>query len=257
MKFFQGEINETNEKAKGTINTAGLGQRLIRGANVTLFAVREASQGHDLYVMVDKYLQNKLTTSKAFHHSLRRVAYQGNAPQNNFRRIIAAPVPSGEFCAYTVNYCTESSSDLSLDYVIALLNSKILEWWFRLGSSNAHANEYQMNDLPIPSVSDMSDAIDWRTSFQRGEWTIVEDELRLMCAVPGLVPSSVVEAIEAMSRRIQEIEGRRTLATRAERSTLLPVSAAIQDSIDKVLFHCYGLSEDDARYIEMRLTEML
>jgi len=34
-------------------------------------------------------------------------------------------------------------------------------------------------------------------------------------------------------------------------------SQPIQDAIDAVLFRCYGLSEDDAGYVEARLKEML
>jgi hypothetical protein len=45
--------------------------------------------------------------------------------------------------------------------------------------------------------------------------------------------------------------------SRSERSRLAPESQPIQDAIDAVLFRCYGLSEDDARYVEARLTEML
>ena len=257
VKFFQGEINETNEKARGTINTEGQGQRVIRGANVTLFAVRDASQGHDLYVMVDRFLKCKSPRSKAHHYRMRRVAYQGNAAQNNFRRIIAAPVSSGEFCAYTVNYCTESSSNLSLDFLIALLNSNILEWWFRLGSSNAHANEYQMNDLPIPCSTSHPSVIDWRSSFQHSEWNALGYTLRRACTAPGYLPNSVAEAIEAMSKRIQDIEARRKLAGRADRSSLDTESQPIQEVINEVLYRYYGLSEDDAQYIEERLGNML
>ena len=256
VEFFQGEINETNEKAKSTINTEGLGQRLVRGANVTLFAVRDASQGHDLYLTVDKFLKGKSSNSKAYHHKSRRVAYQGNAPQNNFRRIIAAPVDPGKFCAYTVNYCTDNSSKLSLDVVLALLNSKILEWWFRLGSSNAHANEYQMNGLPVPSVSDDFGVIDWLAPFELEDWTTLQERLAV-AATPGYMPESVTDAIAKMSQRIQEIESNRILKSRSERSRLARESQPIQDAIDRVLFRCYGLSEDDAQYIEKRLTEML
>ena len=257
MKFYQGEINETNETAEGTINITGLGQRLVRGANVTLYAAREASQGHDLYLAVDKFLQGKSPNSKAYHHKLQRVVYQGNAPQNNFRRIIAAPVGPGEFCAYTVNYCTESSSNLALDLLLALLNSKILEWWFRLGSSNAHANEYQMNGLPVPRVSINHTSASGLFLSQTEDWTDVQEKLQLECGTPGEMPDSVAETIGRMSRRIQDIEARRQLATRSERSSLSPEGQSIQDAIDKVLFRCYGLSQDDAHHIEKRLTEML
>ena len=257
VKFFQGEINETNEKARGTINTEGRGQRLIRGASVTLFAVREASQGQDLYVAIDRFLQGKSPASKAHHYKLRRIAYQGNAPQNNFRRIIAAPVASGEFCAYTVNYCTELSSSLPLNLLIALLNSKILEWWFRLGSSNAHANEYQINELPIPYLSAETTMENWLDSLKLENWETVATNLRDGCGAPGSMPNSVAKTLEAMSSRIQQIEGVRVLKNRSERSRLAPESQPIQDAIDKVLFRCYGLSDDDAQYIEKRLKEML
>lgn len=38
---------------------------------------------------------------------------------------------------------------------------------------------------------------------------------------------------------------------------LAPESQPIQEAIDAVLFRCYGLSEDDAHYVERRLKEML
>ena len=60
-----------------------------------------------------------------------------------------------------------------------------------------------------------------------------------------------------MSRRIQKIEAKRVLKNRSERSRLAPQSQPIQDAIDAVLFRCYGLSEDEAKYIEKRLKEML
>jgi len=60
-----------------------------------------------------------------------------------------------------------------------------------------------------------------------------------------------------MSRKIQEIEARRILKNRSERSHLAPESQPIQDAIDAVLFRCYGLTEDEGRYITRRLREML
>ena len=58
-------------------------------------------------------------------------------------------------------------------------------------------------------------------------------------------------------RRIQEIEAERVLKSRSERSHLAPESQEIQDVIDAVLFRVYGLTDDEARYIERRLKEML
>jgi len=51
-------------------------------------------------------------------------------------------------------------------------------------------------------------------------------------------------------------EPSRTLTPRAREPAHLP-GRQVQDAIDAVLFRCYGLSEDDARYIDQRLKEML
>jgi hypothetical protein len=69
------------------------------------------------------------------------------------------------------------------------------------------------------------------------------------------MPKSAVDAIAGMSHRIQKIEAKRVLKNRSERSQLAPQSQPI--AIDAMLFRCYGLSEEDARYIEKRVQEML
>jgi len=71
------------------------------------------------------------------------------------------------------------------------------------------------------------------------------------------MPKSVQEAMTEMSRQIQKIEAARVLKNRSERSRLAPESQPIQDAIDKVLFRCYGLSDEEAEYISRRLQEML
>ena len=60
-----------------------------------------------------------------------------------------------------------------------------------------------------------------------------------------------------MSCRIQEIESKRVLKNRAERSHLAAESQPIQDAIDTVLFRCYGLFESEASYIVQRLRDMM
>ena len=71
------------------------------------------------------------------------------------------------------------------------------------------------------------------------------------------MPMVVADALEELSRQIQEIEVKRVLKNRSERARLALASQPIQDAIDRVLFRCYGLSEDDGKYIQERLKEML
>lgn len=110
-EFFQGEVNETNERAKGnlTLNPDD-GKLVTRGASVCLYILRDASQGEDLFLRVDKFLDGKGEHTKAFHHQYPRIGVQESSPQNNFRRVISAFIPAGQFCNHKVNYLPEHTS---------------------------------------------------------------------------------------------------------------------------------------------------
>ena len=97
----------------------------------------------------------------------------------------------------------------------------------------------------------------WERLISNGQWSELGAQLSLACADPGVLPKSAAETIADMSRRIQKIETKRVLKNRSERSRLAPESQPIQDAIDTVLFRYYGLSEEEAQYIENRLEEML
>jgi len=103
-EFFQGEVNETNERARGTlVEDASRGTLVTRGACICLYVTRPASQGTDLYLDVPRFLQGRGSDTKAYHHQHRRIGLQESCPQNNFRRIIAAIIPRGEFWVVSPN----------------------------------------------------------------------------------------------------------------------------------------------------------
>jgi len=254
---FQGEVNETNERAKDNLTEAKTSPLILRGSNVCMYAVRDASQGEDLRLNVKKFLAGKDRSSKAFAFERERVGFQRSSPQNNFRRIIACRIPKGNFCLDTVSFVTDESSKIELDLLVAFLNSKIMEWYFRLGSTNSKVYEYQYNALPVPTLTEAACKADWRSVYEKEDWERLCDLLCKACSEPGLIPKPVADALAEMSRRVQGIEAKRVLKNRSERSRLAPESQPIQDAIDAVLLRCYGLSEEEARYIEKRLEEML
>lgn len=256
VQLVEGEVHTTSHK-EFLSDDKHVGPLVLRGASVSLYALREASQGESLYLNIEEYLQKKSANSKAYHHRLNRIGFQRSAPQNNFRRLIAAPIPVGNFCFESIKYVTTKATQMDLNLFMSLMNSQILDWYFRLGSTNASINEYQFNQLPIPIVSKDEIDVDWRPLIASGKWSDLSDMLSSVCKKPGIMPKNVGEAITEMCRRIQEIEARRVLKNRSERSHLSSDSQPIQDTIDKVLFRCYGLSDDDAQYIEGRLKEML
>ncbi len=260
-EFFQGEVNETNERKKGTLVQSGAGQLVIRGAAICLYVSRPASQGEDLYLNVPAFLTEKGPETKAFHHKYRRIGLQESSPQNNFRRIIAALVEPGEYFNHTVNYCTERSATLDLRYILTILNSLFADWYFRLGSTNAHVSQYQLNNLPCPhfgdTVSSKDDAI---AKAAIGHLLAHRPDKALAAIRPLTVTAAfspvVVDVIVNAVEKIIEAEAGRGEISRSDRSALSPAAQPFQDFIDDVFFLLAGLTAAEVATLKTSYREM-
>jgi hypothetical protein len=257
---YQGEVNETTDGKKGNISTSPAdGPLILRGANVCLYALRQASQGQAIYLRQARYLQGKRSSAKAYHFRQNRAAFQRNAPQNNFRRLIACFIPAGHFCCDTVSYFPESESRLPLPLLIALFNSKLLDWYFRLGSTNSKVNDYQVRNLPVPAfglrAGNLAPLPGLEKWLARGR---IEDVFRQVAPSLATPPFSavVVDAILRVARRISRIEAERGDIGRSERSSLA-AAQPYQDLLDRMLYRMAGLSDDEAAGLEARLARML
>jgi hypothetical protein len=255
---YQGEVNETTDGKRGFVSYKTKdGPEILRGAHIGLYALREASQGEAIYLREAKFLEGKPDSAKARHHEQPRIGWQESSAQNNFRRVIAAPIPAKRFCNHKINYVPGLEMKLDYDMVLALLNSVIYDWFFRLSSTSASVSHYQIIKLPAPTIVDGPKISGWRELMNKDHWERLREILMNAFAVPGEMPSETAAAITALSRRIQEIEARRVLKHRADRSRLAEESQPLQDVIDSILFRCYGLSDEEGRYVTLRLREML
>ncbi len=261
-EFFQGEVNETNERAKGNISyDEADGQLVVRGAGICLYVLRPASQGKDFYVVTKRFLCNRDPGSKAFHHQHARVGVQESSPQNNFRRIIATFIPAGEFCNHTVNYCPAHRSQIDLRLLLCLLNSKLAEWYFRLGSTNAHVSHYQLANLPMPKFADgiPSNARQRDAVLRKLSAGQVDAAFELLHPLLADAPFDPLlrDALIAAVDRITDLEQRRGEISRTARSALAPTAQPFQDFIDRILFQMAGLTADEITGLEQRLAKML
>jgi hypothetical protein len=147
---------------------------------------------------------------------------------------------------------------LDADFVLALLNSAIYDWFFRLTSTNAHVSHYQIvNKLPAPTLVSDSEVKDWAPLLRSRRWDEVALKLRDAIPTPGEIAQNIVLAVSGMSREIQKLEARRPLARRSERSQLGSEGMEVQQALDNVLARCLGLADEDLSYINLRLQEML
>lgn len=206
-----------------------------------------------------RFLDGKRPSSKAWHHKHSRIGLQRKSPQNNFRRLIACSIPAGQFCCESISYFPANESRIPLAAILALLNSKLLEWYFRLGSSNAMINDYQVRTLPAPNI-DLKGPKSETTGFI--EALEKPDIEAAFSAVEPLLesapfPPSLLVCLSDLTERISKVEAHRGNILRSERSSLAPEGQPYQDLIDRILYRAAGLTDAEAAALERRLKEML
>jgi hypothetical protein len=257
---FQGEVNETTDGNKGNISYEDSGgPPILRGANICLYVLRPASQGEPMFLKVRKYLKGKKPNSKAWHHQQRRVGLQESCPQNNFRRVIACLIPKGEFCNHKINYFPEAQQRLSLDLLLGLLNSKLADWYFRLGSTNASVSHYQLYNLPAPHFvlkPGEAEVAGFAAALNASKWDHALGLVEPLLAKPPF-PANLMTCMVRLVERIAKIEAERGDIARTDRSALAPKAQPYQDLIDRMLYRMAGLSDDEAAGLERRLATML
>ncbi|MCH7686643.1 MAG: hypothetical protein IH899_08185, partial [Planctomycetes bacterium] len=219
-----------------------------------------ASQGEPIYLRKESYLNGKRTDSKGWHHKYRRVGLQESCPQNNFRRIIASMIPEGEFCNHKINYFPEHKSRIPLEALLAILNSKLCDWYFRLGSTNAAVSHYQLYNLPVPVISEpakedeLSDDVEQALSER--QWSDLQRLLKPQLSSPPF-PRSILTVLVRLTQEIVRCETERGDITRTERSALAAEAQSCQDVIDDILYRTAGMTNQESAALEQRLMGML
>ena len=143
----QGEVNLTTHLQ--FLNDEPKGQIVLRGAHVGRYEFQEEpKQGSPKYLDVKKFLKSHNLDTKAYDYRYIRIGYQRGSAIDNWRRIIATIIKPGHFCSDTINYIV-NPKEINLFSILALLNSSLWEWRFRLTSTNNHVNSYEIDGMPV------------------------------------------------------------------------------------------------------------
>ena len=149
-KCATGELDMTF--AKSVFTTDASNPTMHRGAAIGRYIIHEQmSQGERLYVDEKKLksLRPKLLEKK----NLERVALQGITGVNEVIRLKATMIANA-YCANSVNYIDNQLLRLDNYYLLGLVNSKILNFYFAKFSTNSNVNGYEIDNLPIRIPSD-------------------------------------------------------------------------------------------------------
>ena len=151
---FQGEVNITFHKKffseKKSDKYSGV---LLKGANIQRYHVtKKITQGKEEFLDIDSFLKsNKSGRSNAF--KLERIAMQQITGDEKYR-IKASLIKKNNYLGNTTNFIIKKSSEFTYPEIVVLLNSKLLNWYFRIFSTNSHVNTYEIDTLPVIKFSE-------------------------------------------------------------------------------------------------------
>ncbi len=138
---WEGEMNQTFKKNQ--IKNTDTGHMFVRGEHLSSYFIDLSTDN------LDRRWFDLREPSKPSQED--RFACQGVSNMGLRRRIMVARVPKGVILGNSLNYIDIPSS-YNPDVLLALLNSSLINWFFRKQSTNNNVNVYELNALPIKNI---------------------------------------------------------------------------------------------------------
>ena len=139
----QGDFNLTNESF--CFSTRLTDVKMYRGCHVHRFYIEDE---------VEEYIQNnhKASYISRNEHGVFLVCQNISGMTDKQRFNVAISKNNRCLFGHTVNKI-ELKSMYNPKYIMAILNSKVIDWYFRKTSTNNHVNIYELEQLPIPKAN--------------------------------------------------------------------------------------------------------
>ena len=122
--------------------------KFLRGRNIDFYK----------YSISDEYVTPEFVEKcqKNIYIKQKRLICQQIVNKSKDRRVAFALIPENMVLGNSCNFiCLDEDAPISLLYLLAILNSSIINWYFKIGSSNNHINNYEIDEFPIPVKSNL------------------------------------------------------------------------------------------------------
>jgi len=150
----RGEVDLTIYK--DCLSTANTGNVLLRGNDIQRYVMKRGSGKKEGFILKEKFLRKLGNSIKIKHVNERRIAGQQISNMMQRWRLKFCLVENGTFLGNSCNYILVSKEredrEIYLLYLLALLNSCVLNWRFKLTSTNNHVNNVELGALPIKTI---------------------------------------------------------------------------------------------------------
>lgn len=140
----RGELDLTNNKS--SITAQETQYALYRGRHIGYYQTIDLPE---MEYVLDSFVN--ATAKKKYIHQERLVCQQ-IANMAKKRRISFALVPPFSVLGNSCNFVSVGKNTDGVDtyFLMGVLNSTLIDWYFKLTSSNNHINNYEIDNFPIP-----------------------------------------------------------------------------------------------------------
>jgi len=140
----RGELDISNNKQY--VEKSKTKYKLLKGRHIQPYQIQEKNTEY----VNEEFLTQ---TAKKKYIFKERIACQQISNTKKNQRLQFAPIKPGYVLANSCNFITVEDNEYGIDlyFLLAIMNSKILNWYFKLFSSNNHVNNYEIDSLPIPT----------------------------------------------------------------------------------------------------------
>lgn len=140
----RGELDLTLNKEH--ITSEPTPYRLLRGRHIGFYHLIDLP---DVEYVDSEFVQS---TAKKKYICEQRLICQQIVNMAKKRRISFAPAPADSVLGNSCNFISLRENDDGVDFyfLLGILNSSLIDWYFKLTSSNNHINNYEIDNFPIP-----------------------------------------------------------------------------------------------------------
>ncbi len=145
---YQGEINLTTHKKYLSTTKGNDYSPMIKGAAIQKWYITDKMSQEVNEFVHKSYLKDYSKSKKSLHHKFKRLVSQGITGVDERYRLKFAFLSNGIFCAHSANYVLFKNDEIAKLYM-GILNSELLNWYFKKYSTNSNVNSYEVDNLPI------------------------------------------------------------------------------------------------------------
>ena len=148
IRNLRGELDLTAYSS--CISESPTSNKLIRGDMVKPFSIDTEASTKKSYVLYDRFLQKIKGSSKVELINKTRIVGQQISNMAQLRRLKFGLV-KGAVLANSCNFVVvaDKIDAFPEQWVLSLLNSALMNWRFKITSTNNHINNYEIDELPL------------------------------------------------------------------------------------------------------------